>query len=119
MMHKMARRVGPLLLASLAAACSTAPIPLDRAPGLCAETRDFAFVGIATLKTLGFDEMRNELDFLRPGRFWATAGPVALPLPDWAPSRPPSRMLCVEWLDGRDIGMQGTSIPEDWVAPSN
>lgn len=117
-MQNPARTVGPMLLAFLAAACSTPPMPMDKAPGLCAEAREFAFVGNATLRTLGFDELRNDPDFLRPGRFWATAGPVAIPMPGGAPSRPPSRMLCAEWLDGRDTGMQTMSIPEDWVAPS-
>lgn len=118
-MRTPAPPVGTLLVAFLGAACSTTPTPIDGAPGVCAGAREFAFVGKATLRTLGFDRLWNDPDFDRPGRFWATAGPVAIAVPDGTAPRPPSRMLCVEWLDGRDTGLATMSIPEDWGPPEN
>lgn len=115
------QRLRRLTVASLGtlvvAACSTA-LPLGSAPGICGQAREFAFVGETTLAEFGFEQLENDPDYRRPGRFWVTAEALPIPVPSGAPPRPPERMLCVEWLDGRpDIGLRSMSVPRDWVAP--
>lgn len=108
----------------LLAACSTTH-PLGSAPGVCGQAREFAFVGESTLAALGFERLEQDPDFRRRGRFWVTAEALPIPIPNDALGPIPlarralerhERMLCVEWLDGRqDIGMRAMSVPGDWV----
>jgi hypothetical protein len=81
----------------------------DDAPGQCAQTRQFAYVGVSTLTQLGFGQS-DDPDYRRPGKFWITYGPVATNLPGVGAKR----MLCVTWLDGRSEGLQAMDVPDGW-----
>jgi hypothetical protein len=112
----------------LVSACTTDPVPsrtptpvdllptvrlpvvfANDAPGKCAQTTQFAYVGISTLTQLGFGQS-EDLDYRRPGKFWITYGPISTKLP----GVPAKRMLCVTWLDGRSEGLQAMDVPDAW-----
>lgn len=129
------RRVLAFLWASALAACSSpvptgeppaAPdvmtdvtVPLGRAPGRCGEVTEFEYVAVTTLRELGFEDQRDDPDFNRRGRFWVTAEELDIPMPPGTPSRPPARMLCVEWADGNPVGMVTQALPDAWIPPSD
>jgi hypothetical protein len=139
-------RASSLLLTVALVGCSIAlptddprvTAPRGQAPGHCGEVTEFAYVGVSTLRGLGFDDTFGEFgdDFDRRGRFWVTLEALgrepALGAEEaaaaravggrsmraQAPDRPAQRMLCVTWSDGNPIGMMEMATPDDWSPPS-
>jgi hypothetical protein len=79
------------------------------APGKCAQTTRFAYVGVSTLTQLGFGQS-DDPDYSRPGKFWITYGRVDAGPPGVAAKR----MLCVTWLDGKQTGLLAMDVPDGW-----
>jgi hypothetical protein len=90
------------------------------APGSCSQTTEFAYVGVSTLTDLGFGRSTDP-DFSRTGHFWITAYPVPRTIGLGPPGGPlssarlsPTRIVCVQWLDGKTTGLKEMDVPEGW-----
>ena len=79
---------------------------LSAMPG-CNETGDFAFVGKATLASLGLGDIADRQTSFRVGTVWVTAGPVP-----WGNGR--ERIVCAHFPDDSSLS---AVIQGDWQPP--